>query len=461
MATRGDTGWRRDGRPTAGRRRRCGRLHAMIPALFALGVALSGTAASASAADGTPSPDGSSHVAGQTGAPSATPRLSGRFADDSFWYRRLPDDTPTAPDSEAIMDHLVDQAETHFGSPGAPGLTVNLRQYSPTMYVADESDPRVTFVWENCQDKPWGDGGLIENHLTDVRIPEDAVPADGSDQEMVVYDAADDRLVETWGTQRLPDGTWSACWGGSIEDVAGNAGLFEVPFGVSASGLPLLGGTIRAEELAVGRIEHVVGIAVPFSAPPPTVSSPATRTDGVNPSGRPVTAQGQMLRLPADLDLDAMLLSPTARAIAEAAQDYGLIVWDTAGAVSFRAENPLGMANNPYPEILRGRYPYEELAGDRSRGEVAFPFDQLVVLPVDYAAPAPDDEPTATASSAAPARDPEGGIDWAATSAWVAGVLLLAGLGVLVGRRAGARVARRARARARRPDRSLGADGRP
>lgn len=305
------------------------------------------------------------------------------FADDSFWYRPLPDATPTDPRSAAMVDHLVDQAEQHFGQPGRPNVTVNLRAYSPPIYVAQPGDPEVTFIWDNCQDKTDGDSGLIADQLTDVRVPAVAVPAEGSDAEMVVYDPAADRVIETWMTARDGD-TWSACWGGAIENASADDGIFDAPFGVAASGLALLGGTIRATELQRGQIEHVIGIALPFAAEKPERSLPATRTDGRNPTGRPAPAQGQMMRLPADLDLAALRLSPAARAIAEAAQSYGIVVWDTAGAVSFRGENPIGLESDPYREIFRGRNPHAELAGDRSRGEVDFPLELLEVLPVDY-----------------------------------------------------------------------------
>ena len=363
------------------------------------------------------------------------------FAEDSFWYRRLPDGTPTDPDSDRIVAALVRQAERHFGRPGSPNVTINTMTYAPPIYVAQRSDPLVTFGWENCQDKEHGDDGLIRDHLTDVRLPADAVPAEGSDAEMVVYDPAADVLIETWKTKHHPDGSWTACWGGRIDEAGSDDGAFDPPFGVAASGLSLLGGTIRAAELQSGRIDHVVGIALPYTAAKPTRSVPAPRTDGVNPEGWPVPAQGQMLRLPAGLDLDSMPLSPTARAIAEAAQNYGLIVWDTAGAVSFRAENPLGMTDNPYPEIFRERYPYAELAGDRSRGEVAFPLERLEVLPMDYTAPAPTPAPSSTGTTTPPA--PVDDDNDAVTGAIVAGVAGLLGgavaLAVLLRRRAARR----------------------
>ena len=42
-------------------------------------------------------------------------------------------------------------------------------------------------------------------------------------------------------------------------------------------------------------------------------------------------------RLPADYVIPASL-SPVARMIAQAARDYGLVLWDRSGALSFRAE---------------------------------------------------------------------------------------------------------------------------
>ena len=368
---------------------------------------------------------------------SAPDPLSRVFAADSFWYRELPAHTPTDPRSAEMVAHIVAQAEDHYGSPGNPNVNVNLTHYTPPIYVAHAGDPAITFTWENCQHKVEGDHGLIEHHLTDVRLPAGAVPAEGSDSEMVVYDETADRLVETWVTTKEEDGSWRACWGGSIEEVSRSDGIFEAPFGVTASGLPLLGGTIRAAELERGRIDHVVGIALPFAAEKPTLSWPATRSDGRNPSGRPAPAQGQMLRLPADLDLDALALSPVARTIAEAAQTYGLVVWDTSGAVSFRAQNPLGMADHPYREVFRGRGANAEMAGDRSRGEVPFPLEQLQVLPMDYAVPTP--EPTASRApvTAAPRGDDDaaGGV-WVVVAAAVGGAAALLGAVSVVRRRA-------------------------
>ena len=316
------------------------------------------------------------------------------FAPDSFWYRQLPADTPTAPNSAAIVKDLVHQAETHWGAPGRPNVTINTTDYSPPMYVARLTDPLVTVNFDNCQNKSWGDSGLVSKYLTGINIPRDAIPAQGTDREIVIYNADTGTLTEMWIAKKDGD-RWSACWGGSIHNAATDDGVFDWPFGVTAAGLAMTGGTIRAEELKRGRIDHVVGLALPFSQPYPTISAPALRTDGRNPQGLNVPAQGQMLRFPAHIDIDSLGLSPAARTIAKAAQDYGIIIWDTAGAVSFRAENPIGMASDPYPQIMRNRYIWQEMAG--------FPLHLLEVLPMDYSAPVP--APPATTPVADP--DPE------------------------------------------------------
>ncbi|MCG7321162.1 malectin domain-containing carbohydrate-binding protein [Arsenicicoccus bolidensis] len=350
-------------------------------------------------------------AAPETAAPTAATaerdRLPERiFAPDAFWYRRLPANTPKDPRSAEISKHIYDQGVSYYGRPGAPSIAVNTVRYSAPMYMAKAGDPTTSFTFENCQGKSYGDTGLIANHLSNLRIPSYARPAEGTDLEMLVYDASSRRLTETWVT-RKNNGTWSACWGGSIPDASKSNGVFPHPFGTTASGLSLAGGTIRPEELRRGRIDHVIGIALPHNAPWPNVSRPANRTDGYNPSGRPAAAEGQMLRIPASVNLDALRLSPTARTIAKAAQEYGVVVWDTAGSISFRAENPIGMTSDPYPELFRGRADWQEMLGDPGRGERGFPLELLEVLPMNYeapvsSAPAPTPTPTPTPTTPVP-----------------------------------------------------------
>jgi hypothetical protein len=128
----------------------------------------------------------------------------------------------------------------------------------------------------------------------------------------------------------------------------------------------------------------VVSLAIPRTKRA-THSWPANREDG-NTSGTEL-AIGQLLRLPADLDLTAMKLSPVARTIAKAAQEYGIRITDTSGSVAFSAENPIGLKANPYATVFRGSWAPLEMRGNTAKGEVPFPLDRLEALPLNYRVP--------------------------------------------------------------------------
>lgn len=370
------------------------------------------------------------------------------FAADSPFYRQLPDDTPVADDSEELVAGLVRQGEENFGRPGAPNLTINVHFYTAPLFATGADDPVHDIRPWNCQDKPLGWDTELAQMWQGVHLPHDLRPDQASDGLVSIYDQDSDRLVELWQARVGADGVWEACWGGVIDDVSRAQGTFEVPYGASAGGLALYGYTIRHQELLDGRIEHVVGLGIP-EIRSDVISAPAVRTDGR--VGGPALAMGQMLRLPADLDLDALQLAPSARAVAEAAQRYGLIITDTSGALSLAGEHVHSVEDDQYDQIFRGRYSSEEMAGDPARGEDPFPLDQLVALPLDYLPPPSPPAPAeAVVTTHPPAPEPqpipeepdqdEADDDlppWVLTG--LAGLTLLAGLTVVLLRRRGRR----------------------
>lgn len=313
---------------------------------------------------------------------------------DAPYYQKLPRTTPVASDSQALVGDLVRQAETYYGSPGNPTIDVNYHRFGPTMYVTRNSDPLVNFGTENCQGKgPGWDTELKANHLSRIRIPSHAQPDNSSDGSMVLYNTDTDELTETWVTKKHANGTWTACWGGTLRNASKSVtGAFTVPYGTSASGLPLAATIMRAEELRNRRIDHVINLGIPHVKAWPATTWPATRTDG-GTQGRAFT-MGQMLRLPADLNIDALNLSPSARTIAKAAQEYGIMITESSGSVTFGAQNPASLQSDPYPEIFRGRWAIQEMLGDPARGEGRFPLDKLQVLPLGYRVPAGGGNPT-------------------------------------------------------------------
>ncbi|WP_432558151.1 hypothetical protein [Granulicoccus sp. GXG6511] len=307
------------------------------------------------------------------------------FREDSPLYQVLPDDTPVAPDSDELLTEFRRQMVQYYGSPEAPSMDVNYHNYAPALYVARNSDPVHDIIMWNCQNKPdnWDDE--VSQQLSGIHIPADMIPDQSLDGSVSIYNEDQDTVTDMWRVRKNDQDQWEACWGGTITNAKESMGAFDPSFGASASGLAQVGYTIRQQELLNGQINHVLGIGIPEIKLAPAVSWPASRTDGKH-AGVALT-MGQRMRLPADLDIASLNLSPAARAIAQAAQDYGIMVTETSGSVGLGAENFVGLKEDRYEEIFRGRWATQEMLGDPAQGEGAFPFDKLEVLPVDYRPP--------------------------------------------------------------------------
>lgn len=92
-----------------------------------------------------------------------------------------------------------------------------------------------------------------------------------------------------------------------------------------ASGLSLLSGMVRYDEVASGRIDHVIAMSLPKVKDAPAIW-PAFATDGRS-SDPNAPAMGSWFRLRADADLSA--LGPEARIVAKALQEHGAVLTDT------------------------------------------------------------------------------------------------------------------------------------
>ena len=193
----------------------------------------------------------------------------------------------------------------------------------------------------------------------------------------------------TTNTATTP-GQWHASWGGRMFNVSQDPGYYrnianplggwteQSDWGVTASGLPVVGGLITLADLASGQINHAIALMVPQAAKG-TFVFPAQRTDGVDAAPNAIP-EGAWFRLPPTLNLSTIPMPPITREIAVAAQKYGFIVNDqTAATVGFRAEDPeplmrLGQPN-PYvtyftnsaggayvpPNQLLASFPWQDL----------------------------------------------------------------------------------------------------
>lgn len=299
------------------------------------------------------------------------------FAPGSFWYAPIPADAPLHANSAGFLADFLRQKKAYYGT-----VNINTSAYASPVYIAASDTATTEVGFSNCQKKSYAEPGL-EAQWAAVPIPAYALPADGSDAEMTVYQPSTDTLWEFWVTRAIA-GAWQACWGGKMSNVSASDGTWPYPYGTTATGLPFVGGQITAEELSRGEIRHAIGISLVEAEAASIVSWPARRSDGANPQAAPNRIpEGLRLRLDPAIQVDALPMSTAGKIIARAAQKYGFVVWDRAGALSIRAQNPksytaLGKPD-PYVALFAGQPSYAVLNG--------FPWDRLQFLPKDYGKP--------------------------------------------------------------------------
>ena len=287
---------------------------------------------------------------------SLTIRPGIEFAPTSYMHTPLADDVAIDSNSAVYVSTLIAQRANNFGV-----ANVNVREFTPSIYIVSSTQPTV-------QVRMWDRTNPTENYFQplqdkwqEVPLPSTFTVAGGTDQEMVVYQPETGTMWEFWKmkitTSTVFNSTgglvyqYGARWGGRMDDIARNPGYFQTEnagdwstltgykFGTTATSLPFLAGIITIEEQQAGVINHAIGLAVVDAALFTRWQYPANRSDGtVKKDG--AIAEGMMFRFPYDLDLSTFGMKPYGLMIARAVQKYGMFVWDKAGSVSFRAENP-------------------------------------------------------------------------------------------------------------------------
>jgi hypothetical protein len=299
------------------------------------------------------------------------------FAPDSFWYQPIPKDAPLHPNTTNFVAEFRRQIKAYYGT-----VSINTASYSCPIYIAGPDVKPVTVTEWDAQKKGFKDKRLAAEWQA-VPIPDTAAQADGTDAEMCIYQPSTDSLWEFWLTRKV-DGQWQACWGGGMRNASKNPGIWENRHGTTATSLPFIGGQLTPEELRRGEIDHVMGIALVDCEHFSIISWPATRSDGYNPKKEPNRIpEGLRFRLDPSVNVEALSLSPVGKMIARAAQKYGFVVWDKAGAITLRANNPKSYTQrgekDPYPEIFGGKPAWSILQG--------MPWERLQFLPMDYGKP--------------------------------------------------------------------------
>lgn len=298
------------------------------------------------------------------------------FSTSSIWDEPVAD-APVDPSSAAVIrafDKLIVEEE----QPGNGGPWINTTEYSVPVYTVPADQPLVTVKLHDHHRNPalsaaWGE----------VPLPPNALPAIGTDGELVVWQPSTNRLWEFWRLVHEVGG-WAATWGGAMQNVSSDLGVDgpeawpggQTWWGASASSLSLVGGLISLEDLQKGQIAHALSMSIP-NVRAGVYASPAQRSDGksTNPLSLP---EGAHLRLNPNLDLAALHLPRLTLMLAEAAQRYGIFVRDHSAVVDFQAQDPIPTGTEPYSGphgYFEGKLPSQLLA--------SFPWSQLELVKME------------------------------------------------------------------------------
>lgn len=266
------------------------------------------------------------------------------FASTSVWNSAIDPRVDTVhPDSATLV-------RTVLGMSGNPSLPVG-------NMVAGRADTSGDFahpLYFARSDDPWFTLDLPSGHTLDgtrVQIPDDALPAGGSDRHLSVVQATPESSVyyvfDFWNVTRKPRGGGTlVAGGGSKRDIAGsglNAGATAAHFALSA-------GTIRASELVAGQIDHALFCVVQYGAAETDLTFgngvlrgldgegsfvyPAEHGDSEPGSGSVTTAPPMGARFWFDLapaSIDLLSIPDWKKTILKALNRYGAYFGDTGG----------------------------------------------------------------------------------------------------------------------------------
>jgi hypothetical protein len=315
-------------------------------------------------------PSADEATAARLTAAAARPEPFRIFSPTSFWNREQASTAPRDPSSAKAIRAFrrVIEREKETGT----DPTINTSKWSVPVYTVPADQPTIRVTHDNPNT-----GQTLQAAWDAVPLPPDAHPAAGTDEHLVVWQPSTDKLWEFWHLALGGHG-WHAGWGGAMEHVSSNPGVYgpkawpgaNQAWGASASSLSIAGGLITLEDLEDGMINHALAIAIP-DVRAGVYASPAHRTDGTsaNPLALP---EGAHLRLNPNLHLARLHLPPLTLKIARAAQRYGLLVRSRADHVVLYGQDPTPTGEDPYsgpdgyfegqlPSRLLARFPWGHL----------------------------------------------------------------------------------------------------
>lgn len=258
-----------------------------------------------------------------------TPRVTRFYSAASFWNRPIGANPAVDANSTAIIKAAI-------------------LPYARRSAFANGDDWGIGLVKASATDKMYVVACLqfYCNGPVSFRIPRGALPTTGSDHHLVVVEG--DKELDMWNaTYNARSDAWSA-GGRFVSDLYGwgaNAAPGHPAGGAVAAGFSGMGGVVRPEEIAQGRIDHALSVTVPN---PRTGSvGPATATDGTNQDPLSIP-EGAHLQLDPDYDVAAQPWPSWEKTLAKALQTYGAYVSDNGGTVAFYGQTDANAGNEKW-----------------------------------------------------------------------------------------------------------------
>jgi hypothetical protein len=298
------------------------------------------------------------------------------YGNSSPFNRPIPANPRLASESAASSSYIL--SNRWYFSSDDHGNFVTDSGGSRPVYWSRSSDPLVTVI---CR------GGYSCQRGIKVRIPLGAQPQNRSDGHMAVIDQAHRLEYDFWRASTPSNGemTVSAAsripiGGGSATGLGGRG---------EAARLGLLGGLLRAPELAAGRIDHALAITAPCVQRSDVWPAPARgRGDHVCARNGPGPHLGSLLQLNmSDAAIAATHAPPWQAAIMRAMAHYGMYVVDTNG----RGNREMSLIQEDDKSFTSFGYPGQMSSFIRSiggRSSVAgVPIDQSRLRVIDPCVP--------------------------------------------------------------------------
>jgi hypothetical protein len=258
------------------------------------------------------------------------------FSNDSPWNQKIPTDAKTDPNSAQMIDSLA-----------SADFYINMDEWSiPVYYIDSDSVPKVNVI--NSRHGIYGKGFAEPNQIPVLPYFIASPPVgENSDNHMCIVDTSKMIEWDMWAARKNKDGNWTTGLG-AVTDMKSSG--VEKPWYKQenefdahrsrAGGFSLIAGLIRPEEIKAGSIEHALtfayqrGLSEFFLSPASTAQ--ATFMEMNNRFGIPM---GGRIQLDPTIYVDTLKLSPAAKIIAKALQEYGAFNGDYAGTTVLYADN--------------------------------------------------------------------------------------------------------------------------